>query len=122
MSARRLKRGSGWRLGWDPEAETYQGLVGTDDWAIELTAAEFEEFCRLLLQLAATMAQMAAELMEGERICCETEGDRVWLEAEGFPNAYELHLLLKTGRRAEGAWPAGVVPELLAAARAPLLF
>lgn len=115
MSERQLRSGPGWRLGWDPQAERYRGLVGNDDWAIELTVAEFDEFCRLLSQLAATMERMALELMDAERVCCEVEGDLLWLEAEGFPHAYELRLLLNVGRRAEGTWAAAAVPELLAA-------
>ena len=117
MTERRLKSGPGWRLGWDPEAERYCGLVGSDDWAIELTAAELDEFCRLLQQLAATMTQMAAELMDAERLCCEAEGEFLWLEVEGFPHAYGLRLIANAERRAEGAWAADAVPGLLAAAQ-----
>lgn len=122
MSERRLKSGPGWRLGWDPQADRYCGLVGNDDWAIELTAAELDEFCRLSAQLAATMAQMAAELMDAERLCCEAEGEYLWLEAEGFPKAYELRLIANTGRRAEGAWTPEAVPGLLAAAQTLRVF
>ncbi|MFN6180187.1 MAG: DUF1818 family protein, partial [Dolichospermum sp.] len=35
-----IKSGTGWRLGWNPDALTFKGLVGTEDWAIELTEAE----------------------------------------------------------------------------------
>ena len=63
-----VKTGSGWRLGWNPQATGYQGLVGGEDWAIELTEAELEDFCRLLGQLAQTMSQMADELMEDKKI------------------------------------------------------
>ncbi|MFN7338823.1 MAG: DUF1818 family protein, partial [bacterium] len=28
-----LKYGSGWRLGWNPQAAVYKGLIGGDDWA-----------------------------------------------------------------------------------------
>jgi hypothetical protein len=56
---------------------SFAGLVGTENWAVELTAAELEDFGRLLLELAATMANMQAELMSEERISCEAESD--WL-------------------------------------------
>lgn len=114
---RLIKEGAGWRVGWDPAAPLYPGLVGGEDWAFELTAAELEDFCRLLQQLAGTMLHMQAELMEEEQLCCEAETEHLWLEAEGFPSAYGLRLILHGQRRAEGGWPAAVVPQLLRAAQ-----
>ncbi|GBF82662.1 DUF1818 family protein [Aphanothece sacrum] len=113
MSDRILKKGRGWRLGWNPQVSTYQGLVGGDDWAIELTAAEFNDFCRLVQQLADTMTAMTEELMDQERIACEAESDKLWLEVEGYPDAYCLRLIVNGGRRCEGNWPEGVVKELI---------
>ena len=110
-----LKTGTGWRLGWNPQAAEFKGLVGGEDWAIELTEQEFEDFCRLLGQLTETMTQMASELMDEEKIACEAESDRLWMEVEGFPNAYTVQLILNTGRRCEGSWPVEVVPELVQA-------
>ena len=110
-----LKSGQGWRMGWNPHAPQYQGLVGTDDWAIELTEAELNDFCRLLVELAQTMNQMANELMDSEKITCEMESDLLWMQVEGYPHAYSLQLILNTGRRCEGKWPEAVVPELLQA-------
>lgn len=112
-----IKSGAGWRIGWNPEAAVFQGLVGTDDWSIELTQAEFEDFCRLALQLAATMESMQAELMDEEAIALEAESGLLWLEVEGFPSAYGLRLMLSLGRRAEAAWAAAAVPGLLGAIR-----
>lgn len=120
--ARVVKSGAGWRLGWDPDAREYRGLVGTDEWAIELTEAELNDFCRLLGQLAQTMAQMSAELMDSERIACEAESDRLWLEVEGYPEAYSLRLMLNRGRRCEGQWSAEAVPELVRAAQTLRVF
>lgn len=114
---RQLKQGEGWQLGWDAEAEVFCGLVGGADWAIELTESELEDFCRLIVQLAETLRQMGKELMDEERVSCEVESDRLWLEAEGFPQFYSLRLLLLTGRRAEGAWPEAAVAELTQAAQ-----
>lgn len=113
--ARQLRTGTGWRLGWDADAAQFKGLVGSDEWAIELTEAELEDFCRLAVQLAQTMTQMQQELMAEERISLEVESDRIWLEAEGFPQAYELRLIVLTGRGAEGSWAAQSVPELIQA-------
>ncbi len=119
---RQLKIGSGWRLGWDPEQEIFQGLVGTEDWAIELTASEFEDFCRLTIQLGKTMQRMQAELMDEERISCEAESDLLWMEVEGFPTAYRLRLILLSGRRAEAEWSETAMPELLQAVQTLRVF
>jgi Domain of unknown function (DUF1818) len=115
--ARIIKFGAGWRIGWNPEADMFQGLVGTDEWSIELTQAEFDDFCRLALQLAATMDSMQAELMDEEAIALEAESASLWLEVEGFPSAYALRLILSSGRRAEAAWATTAVPGLLGAIR-----
>ncbi|WGV25060.1 DUF1818 family protein [Halotia branconii] len=111
-----LKSGLGWRIGWNPNAQEFKGLVGTDDWAVELTAAELNEFCRLLTQLADTMKQLTAELMAEEKIACEAESNLLWMEVEGYPHIYSLRLIINTGRCVEGKWDADAVPGLLQAA------
>jgi hypothetical protein len=110
-----LKSGIGWRIGWNPSAPEFKGLVGTDDWAIELTEAELNDFCRLLAQLADTMRQSATELMDEEKITCEAESDLLWMEVEGYPHAYSLRFILTTGRCAEGKWNHFAVANLLQA-------
>lgn len=108
-----VKSGQGWRIGWNPNADVFKGLVGGDDWAIELTEAELNDFCRLVEQLAQTMNQIAGELMDEEKITCEAGSDLVWMEAKGYPYAYSFHFILHTGRRGEGGWPVEVVPQLV---------
>ena len=117
-----IRSGSGWRIGWNPEALEYKGLVGTDDWAIELTEAELDDFCRLLEQLGTAMEQMAAELMDEERIACEAESDLLWMEVEGFPHRYELRFILHQGRCCEGYWPSDAVQDLRQAAHTLKVF
>jgi hypothetical protein len=119
---RLIKTGQGWRLGWKPDVAEYQGLVGGDDWAIELTEAELNDFCRLLAQLAQTMNQMASELMDQEKITCEAESDLLWMEVEGYPSAYTLRFILNAGRRCEGGWPTPAVPGLVQAAQSLKVF
>ena len=111
--SRLLRKGQGWRVGWNPQAEKYPGLVGSDEWAIELTRSEFREFYRLLRQLTYTMIQMKPELMDEERIAIEAESDLLWLEVEGYPDAYSLRIILNNGRRCEGNWRKGVATELV---------
>jgi Domain of unknown function (DUF1818) len=120
--SRQLKQGKGWRLGWNPEAEVFRGLVGGEDWAIELTESELEDFCRLAVQLADTLRQISRELMDDERVSCEVESDRLWLEAAGFAHAYTLRLLVLTGRGAEGSWTETAVPELIQAVQMLKIF
>jgi Domain of unknown function (DUF1818) len=110
-----LKEGQGWRIGWNPMAATYRGMIGGEDWAIELTEEEWNDFIRLSAQLSATMTGMGEELMDEERLACEAESALIWLEVEGFPSAYSLRFLLYSGRQCEGGWPASAVPELLGA-------
>jgi len=117
-----IKTGVGWRLGWSPEAKEFQGLVAGEGWAIELTEAELNDFCRLLGQLAATMSQMASELMDEEKIAIEAESDLLWVQVEGYPAAYSVQLILNAGRRCEGFWAAAAVPSLVQAAKVLKVF
>lgn len=117
-----LKTGRGWRLGWNPEASEFHGLVGGDTWAVELTQGEFDDFCRLLGQLAETMTQMAQELMDEEKIACEVESDWLWMQVEGYPHAYTVQFILNTGRRAEGSWSVDAVAELVQATKTLKIF
>ncbi len=117
-----IKLGQGWRLGWDATAATYPALVGNEAWSLELTLAEWQDFCRLFAQLVDTIAALQSELMDSEAIAIEVESELLWLEAEGDPTAYSLHLILLTGRRAEGSWTAAAVPELFAAMQTIAVF
>jgi hypothetical protein len=111
-----LKKGNGWRIGVNPAAAEFKGLVGTDDWAVELTEAELNDFCRLLAQLAETMQQMASELMDEEKIACEAESNLIWMEVEGYPHAYSLRFIVNSGRCVEGKWNCAAIPDLIQAA------
>ena len=113
MENRVCKEGQGWRIGFNPNPATYQGLVGGNSWAIELTLSEWQDFCRLVSQLSATMQAMATELMDEEKITCEAESDLIWLEVTGYPHSYSLRFILNQGRCCEGQWPPGVVSELI---------
>jgi len=110
-----LKTGIGWRVGWNRLAAEFKGLVGTDDWAIELTEAELHDFCRLSVQLAETMNQLSSELMDEEKITCEAQSNLIWLEVAGYAHSYSLRFILLTGRCAEGSWNESAVMGLLQA-------
>jgi hypothetical protein len=112
---RLIKSGAGWRIGWNPSAPIYQGLIGTDDWAVELTEPELNDFCRLLHQLADTMKHLESELMDEEKIACEAESNLLWMEVEGYPHTYSLRFILNSQRCAEGKWQPEAVPGLIQA-------
>ncbi|MBF2098345.1 MAG: DUF1818 family protein [Gloeomargaritaceae cyanobacterium C42_A2020_066] len=114
---RLLRQGQGWRLGWDAGNSPYVGLVGAEAWALELTLPELQDFCRLLGDVARTFESLTPELMPEERLTCEHSSSLIWLEAAGYPGDFDLRLLLLTGRRGEGYWPATAVRELLAASQ-----
>ncbi|MBD2654142.1 MULTISPECIES: DUF1818 family protein [Synechocystis] len=113
MLSKTIQEGSGWRWGFDPNGETFPFLLGSEDWALELTRAEFADFKRLSRELAETVTAIADQLMEEEKICCELSSELIWLEIEGYAHAYGLRFILHQGRKAEGGWPAAAVPALL---------
>ena len=115
MGHRKLIEGEGFRVGWDVGGGDFGGLVGTGQWAVELTVEEWEDFRRLATQLAETMVAMAIELMEEEALLMELETDRIWMAVEGVAQCYGLRFMTQGGRGVEGEWSAETVPGLLAA-------
>ncbi len=111
-----IKSGIGWRIGWNPSAPVFKGLLGTENWAVELIEAELDDFCRLSAQLANTMQQLGSDLMDEEKVACEAESDLIWVEVEGYPHEYSLRFILNSGRSVEGEFAAAAVGGLLEAA------
>jgi hypothetical protein len=101
---RSLLQGKGWRLGWNPEAEVYQALVGDDHWAVELTFNEFADLRRLSNQLVSNLQAIADELMEEESIELEAETEHIWVALEGLVDRYSLRFILLGDRGSEGGW------------------
>ncbi|NJN88015.1 MAG: DUF1818 family protein [Leptolyngbyaceae cyanobacterium SL_7_1] len=120
--SRHIKQGNGWRIGWDAAAPEFPGLVGAETWAIELTEAEFNDFCQLVGRLAEAMQQIAGELMAEEAVSCEVESERLWLEAEGYAQSYGLRMIVLSGRRCEGQWDAIATPPLIQATQTLTVF
>ncbi len=113
MGQRAIQEGDGWRIGWNDGAPIYQGLLAGADWAIELTADEFQSFCRLAQQLAQQMQAMADLLMDEECLTCDAESDQVWVEASGYSHQFALRVMVQSGRRCEGAWSETATRHLL---------
>ncbi len=61
------------------------------------------------------MRAIASELMNDERIICEAEADHLWLEAEGFPEAYSMRFILKADRQCEGEWDVEATQQVMQA-------
>lgn len=117
-----IKKGKGWRIGWKESAPVYQGLIGGENWAIELTNQEMQDFCRLLLQINQAITDISEHLMEEETIVCEVESDLMWLEAQGYFDRYSLRIILLQGRGTEGTWDESVIQELIQATQSLDIF
>lgn len=117
-----IKKGKGWRMGWKPSAPVYQGLLGGEDWAVELTAPEMRDFRRLLLQIDQAVMDISQCLMEEETILCEVESNLIWLGAQGYFDRYSLRIILLQGRGCEGTWDETATQELIQASQSLELF
>ncbi|MFN3926496.1 MAG: DUF1818 family protein [Pseudanabaenaceae cyanobacterium] len=105
--------GQGWRIGWD--TDEHIGLLGADTWAFELSADEFQEFCRLAIALQENMQAIASELSDQETVTLEMTSELLTLVGEGVPGSFTLYLQLLRPRRAEGSWAEEAIPELMLA-------
>jgi hypothetical protein len=110
-----LLSGEGWRVGYCPDAEVFKGLVGAENWAIELNHQEFEDFKRLSRQLIETIAATQSELSDQENLTCSAQTEDIYLEASGVDDNFTIHLRLLNGRRAEGIWTSKAISQLLTA-------
>lgn len=117
-----IKKGKGWRIGWKYSAPMYQGLIGGEDWAIELTSQEMQDFRRLLLQIDQAVIDISQHLMEEETIVCEVESDLMWLGAQGYFDRYSLRIILLQGRGCEGTWDENIIQELIRASQSLEIF
>jgi hypothetical protein len=100
-----IKKGKGWRIGWQEKSIPYQGLIR-----------------RLLLQIHQGMADISQHLMEEETILCEAESDLMWLGAQGYPKNYSLRIILHHHRGCEGTWSENVIQDLIQATQSLELF
>jgi Domain of unknown function (DUF1818) len=117
-----IKKGNGWRVGWQEKSTPYQGLIGGENWAMELTTAEMQDFRRLILQIHQAIEDISQHLMEEETILCEVESDLIWLGAEGYPKSYSLRIILHHHRSCEGTWSEYAIQDLIQATQSLELF
>ncbi len=108
-------KGTNWRVGYQPDRDPFPAIVGSQMWAIELTAVEWHDFCQGLDQILLNLATIRPHLMAEEHISLEHKTDRIILVATGQPDQFSLYLQIISGRSAEGIWSAEAVPELIEA-------
>ncbi len=112
----------------DPARAPFLALIGGDDWASELTAAELDALRLAAGRLTAQHRAMADVLMAEEAVAMEVElpigepeaGDAgsLWLGLEGDRHHWTLQLVLTPapGRRGiEGGWGAAASEAFSAA-------
>lgn len=114
------REGQGWRLAWDPQREPFPLLIGGEDWASELTAAEGQALWRALTCVSAQHRDLVDTLMEEETITLEFTSPlssalkgaagELWLALEGDRRDWSLRFVLQPApgqRGLEGFWGKG---------------
>lgn len=99
-------------MGYNAIQLGYQGLLGGDTWAIEVTATELADFFDLAGQMKILMGDLAAELVDQEEFTCDLQTEHLKLCAFGSPKRYHWQVQTVLGRRAEGIWDYGAVLDL----------
>ena len=77
------REGPGWRLAIDKQRQGYQALIASDDWALELTSAEFEQFRNMCAKIVAQYKDCLDHLMAEENLELCLEEGAFWLELRG---------------------------------------
>jgi len=62
----RVKSGAG--CSWNPNAAEFKGLVGTDDWAIELTETELNDFLPVVRTASRNNQPVGKRIGRGENL------------------------------------------------------
>jgi hypothetical protein len=100
--------GEGWRLAFEAGRQPFSVLIGGQDWASELTAAEALQLRDGLDALLQQLEAIADRLLEEETISLELERAPWWLSLDGNGRTWSLRFVLtpEPGQRAiEAGWP-----------------
>ncbi|MEM9569226.1 MAG: DUF1818 family protein [Cyanobacteria bacterium P01_E01_bin.34] len=114
---RSLRVGPGWRVGIKEPVSEYCALVGGDRWAVELTMAEWQDFCGAVGQIEKALAYLPEQLMDGETVTLEQQTESVLVVATGELPGLELYIQICGERNAEGYWPPEALLGLFDAVR-----
>ena len=101
------REGPGWRLAIDKQRQGYQALIASDDWALELTTAEFEQFRNMCGKIVDQYKDCLDHLMAEENLELCLEEGAFWFELRGDCNGWALRFVLSSAlgeRGAEGSW------------------
>jgi Domain of unknown function (DUF1818) len=121
--------GPGWRLQAEPSRPLFPALIGTDTWAIELSACELGALRRAVVTLRQQWQELRPTLMPEEQL--DLEVDLTLEQGTSDGHSGSLHVALSgdclswtlrfvlnpaPGSRAvEGSWSAAASPLLAAA-------
>lgn len=104
------REGPGWRLAIDKQRQGYQALIASDDWALELTSAEFEQFRNMCAKIVGQYKDCLDHLMAEENLELCLEEGAFWLELRGDCNGWALRFVLSSALGERGQREAGSIP------------
>lgn len=124
-----IGEGPGWRLQTDPSRPHFPALIGTEHWAVELSAAELGAIRRAILSLRQQWLALRSSLMPEEQLDLEVDlllepgpgadhPGNLHVALQGDAAAWSLRFVLTPApgcRGVEGGWSAPAA-SLLAAA------
>lgn len=102
-----VEEGKGWRLALETSRQPFSVLIGGQDWASELTAAEALQLRDGIDALLQQLEAIADRLLEEETISLELERAPWWLCLDGNRVHWSLRFVLtpEPGQRAiEAGW------------------
>ena len=103
----RVDEGLGWRLGFDPEREPFNVLIGGASWAVDLTAHEAMALATGVARLRRQHEQIADQLLDQADLELDWECDNLWVGLTLHRGCWSLRFVLEgsAGRRSvEGGW------------------
>ncbi len=115
------EEGPGWRLARDTLRRNFPVLIGGDNWAIELTANEWDSLVPLIGDLVEQHKQLEKQLMPQESIALELERKPWWACLDGDKDSWSLKLILEYEenplRGVEVQWPTPASKAIATAMR-----
>lgn len=83
--------GPGWRLQTEPSRLHFPALIGAEDWAVELSSAEYAALRRAILSLRLQWQELLPSLMAEEQLDLEVD---LTLESDATREQGSLHVAL----------------------------
>tara|TARA_Y100001970_G_scaffold294309_1_gene450273 strand:- start:1564 stop:1947 length:384 start_codon:yes stop_codon:yes gene_type:complete len=103
------RQGEGWRVLYDQSKVKFPILIGGDNWSIELTYNEYQDFYCVLKTLDDQIINISKNLMDEEVINLEFEKNHWYGELDGKKSAWSLRFIHndneQINRSFEFSWP-----------------